>query len=78
MNIPKSMDKVAKVAAVRRRAFKAFSKLDAVSYQVAFPVVVSIAILANYHGLEFQRKYILINKVLAKIEQEGARNDRGK
>jgi len=72
------MDKVAKVAAVRRRAFNAFKKLDAVSYQVAFPVVVSIAILSNYTGLEFQRKYILINRVLAKIEREGQRNERGK
>jgi len=71
------MDKVAKVAAVRRRAFKAFEKLDAVSYQVAFPVVVSIAILSNYHGIEFQRKYILINRVLAKIEREGERNETG-
>jgi len=72
------MDKVARVEGVRRRASKAFEKLDAVSYQVAFPVVVSIAILSNYQGLEFQRKYILINRVLAKIEREGARNDRGK
>lgn len=72
------MDKVARLEGVRRRASKAFEKLDAVSYQVAFPVVVSIAILANYHGLEFQRKYILINQVLARIEKEGASNGRGK
>lgn len=65
------MDKVAKVEGVRRRATKAFKTLDAVSYQLAFPVVVGIATLSNYHGLEFQRKYILINRVLAKIEQEG-------
>lgn len=75
MNTATCMDKVARLEGVRRRAFDAFKKLDAVSYQVAFPVVVSIAILANYHGLEFQKKYILINKVLAKIEGEGKRNE---
>ena len=71
------MDKVAKVAAVRRRVNKVLSNNVLINPITAFSVSLATAILPNSTGLDFQRKYILINRVLAKIEREGERNETG-
>ena len=71
MHTAKSTDKVAKLEGVRRRVSEVLSKNVLINPCVVFSVLFAAAILKNYTGLEFQRRYILINRVLAKIEQEG-------
>lgn len=66
------MDKVAKLEAVRRRASKAFHGKRVFNGQLLFSLMMAIAVLPQYEGLKFQKRYILINRVLQKIENEGS------
>ena len=71
MHIAECMDKVAKVEAVRCKASSIFFANRILNHENRISLILAISALPQFDGLEFQRRYTLLNRVLSKIEQKG-------